>query len=221
VVTTAIDHRGIVVTVHSADPLTRAGALNLLRYETDLQILESPGAEPPGSSDRDVVAVLMICRLDDMAVSELRRLARVPGQRVVLVAERLRDPELVTVLESGARTILWREEVTSSRLAGVVRVAARGESRLPPDLLGQLITHVGRTRRAGTHAAPAPPATGLDEREVVVLKMLADGLQTREIAEKLAYSERTIKNVLSGVTTRLQLKNRSHAVAYALREGYI
>ena len=63
--------------------------------------------------------------------------------------------------------------------------------------------------------------TGLAPREVEVLRLLADGLDTSEIAHQLAYSERTVKNVVHDVTTRLQLRNRSHAVAYALREGLI
>jgi DNA-binding NarL/FixJ family response regulator len=63
--------------------------------------------------------------------------------------------------------------------------------------------------------------TGLAPREVEVLRLLADGLDTAEIARRLCYSERTVKNVVHDVTTRLQLRNRSHAVAYALREGLI
>ncbi len=58
-------------------------------------------------------------------------------------------------------------------------------------------------------------------REVDVLRLVAEGLDTRQISGKLAYSERTVKNVLHALTTRLQLHNRAHAVAYALREGYI
>jgi len=54
-----------------------------------------------------------------------------------------------------------------------------------------------------------------------VLRLIADGCDTSEIANRLAYSERTVKNVLHDVTTRLQLRNRSHAVAYALRQGLI
>jgi DNA-binding NarL/FixJ family response regulator len=50
---------------------------------------------------------------------------------------------------------------------------------------------------------------------------VAEGLDTAEIATRLSYSQRTIKTVLHDVTTRLQLRNRSHAVAYALREGLI
>jgi DNA-binding NarL/FixJ family response regulator len=56
---------------------------------------------------------------------------------------------------------------------------------------------------------------------VEVLRLIADGFDTREIASKLSYSERTVKNVLHGITTRLRLRNRAHAVAYALRNGLI
>jgi DNA-binding NarL/FixJ family response regulator len=62
---------------------------------------------------------------------------------------------------------------------------------------------------------------GLSDREIQVLKLVADGLDTRDIAVALNYSERTVKNVLHDVTSRLQLRNRSHAVAYAIREGLI
>ena len=61
--------------------------------------------------------------------------------------------------------------------------------------------------------------SGLTPRETQVLKLVADGHDTSEIALALCYSERTVKNVLHDLTTRLQLRNRSHAVAYAVREG--
>ena len=63
--------------------------------------------------------------------------------------------------------------------------------------------------------------SGLTEREVEVLRLVADGFDTAEIAKKLSYSERTIKNILHDVVSRFGLRNRAHAVAYALREGLI
>jgi DNA-binding NarL/FixJ family response regulator len=77
---------------------------------------------------------------------------------------------------------------------------------------------------AGDGSPRTPPSrsrAGLSDRETEVLRLVADGKDTQAIARELSYSERTVKNVLHDVTTRLQLRNRSHAVAYALREGLI
>jgi DNA-binding CsgD family transcriptional regulator len=64
-------------------------------------------------------------------------------------------------------------------------------------------------------------AGGLSKREVDVLGLLADGLNTAEIADRLNYSERTVKNTIYIVTSRLKLRNRAHAVAFAIRAGAI
>jgi DNA-binding NarL/FixJ family response regulator len=78
-------------------------------------------------------------------------------------------------------------------------------------------TLVDRTVRRPDGHCPA----GLTKREHDVLELVAEGLSTRQVARRLAYSERTIKNVLQNLTTRLQLRNRTQAVAYAVRRGWI
>jgi DNA-binding NarL/FixJ family response regulator len=62
---------------------------------------------------------------------------------------------------------------------------------------------------------------GLSAREIDVLRLAADGFDTGEIALKLSYSKRTVTNILHDVTSRFHLTNRTHAVAYAIREGLI
>jgi DNA-binding NarL/FixJ family response regulator len=62
---------------------------------------------------------------------------------------------------------------------------------------------------------------GLSDREALVLKLVADGWDTAEIAVHLSYSQRTVKTILHDVVNRFQLRNRTHAVAYALRQGLI
>jgi DNA-binding CsgD family transcriptional regulator len=91
---------------------------------------------------------------------------------------------------------------------------------MPPNLVGELLKHIERLQR-DVLTPHGLTAAGLTPREVDVLRLMADGLDTAEIAGKLCYSERTVKNVIYGVTHRLKLRNRSHAVAYALRSGLI
>jgi DNA-binding CsgD family transcriptional regulator len=60
-----------------------------------------------------------------------------------------------------------------------------------------------------------------EAREVEVLRLIADGMDTLEIAQRLSYSERTVRNIIHALLTRMKLRNRTHAVAYALRNGAI
>jgi DNA-binding NarL/FixJ family response regulator len=91
---------------------------------------------------------------------------------------------------------------------------------MPPDLLGKLMQQVG-SGRTDEPANATRTFGGLSQRELGVLRQLADGYKTIEIAMELAYSERTIKNSIQALTARLHLRNRSHAVAYAVRQGLI
>ncbi|ANW22562.1 response regulator transcription factor [Streptomyces clavuligerus] len=208
----------IRVGVQAADPIGRAGVRSLLRHQGSVEVVEESGAEGCAG-----VVVMVVDRLDEVVAAELRRISRGLERPVVLVARELREDDLLTVVECGVRAILWRHEATEARLLKAVHRAARGESDLPIDLLNQLLTQVGRLRRCGSEESGtgSVPLLGMAPREVDVLRLIADGLDTRQISQKLAYSERTIKNILHGVMTRLQLSNRAHAVAFALREGYI
>jgi DNA-binding NarL/FixJ family response regulator len=217
--TVQLPGKRIKVVIHSADPLTRAGVVSHLRHQPAVEVVERIDAD--GSTPRDGVALILTDRLDDGSVTTLRRLVREAGQRVVLITGQLREPELMSVVESGVQAILWRQHATPERLVQVLRSAARGEGHLPPDLLTRVLTQVGRVQRGVSQGEAVPSPIGLTTREVDVLRLIADGLETKQIAEKLAYSERTIKNVLYGLMNRLQLHNRAHAVAHALREGYI
>ncbi|MEU6733953.1 response regulator transcription factor [Streptomyces physcomitrii] len=204
--------RRIPVTVAAPDPLSREGAASLLRHRPEIEMREDSG---PGT-----VALLVEDVLDEDALTRVRRLVRGEGTRAVLVTATLRENELLDVIGCGVGAIVWRREATAHRLVQAVLAAARGEGDLPADLLGRLISQVGTLHR-GTAGRSGVPSLGLAPREVDVLRLIAEGLDTGEIAGKLSYSERTVKNVMHGLTTRLHLRNRAHAVAYALREGYI
>ena len=98
--------------------------------------------------------------------------------------------------------------------------AAAGEAMLPSDVLSRLLKQVSRLQR---HVLSPMGLNlgGLSGREIDVLRLAADGFDTGEIALKLSYSKRTVTNILHDVTSRFHLTNRTHAVAYAIREGLI
>ncbi|MFC7892393.1 LuxR C-terminal-related transcriptional regulator [Streptomyces sp. NPDC057381] len=210
--TTGVTDRRVPVAVSAPDPISREGAVSQLRRHPEIDLREESG---PGT-----VALLVEDALDEAALTRLRRIVRSEGARAVLVIGAIRESELLDVVECGVGAIVWRHEATAHRLVQAVLAAARGDGDLPADLIGRLISQVGTLHR-GAAGRPGAPSLGLAPREVDVLRLVSEGLDTGEIAGKLSYSERTVKNVMHGLTTRLHLRNRAHAVAYALREGYI
>lgn len=203
----------IPVFVYARDPVSEAGAVAQLRARPDVRVvdeLELDGAQ---------VAVVVAEGFDADTGRSMRAIQRNGCPRIVVVVTRLDDTGLAAAVEAGARSILRRQECTTERLVTAVRAAAAGQADLAPDLVGRLLDQVmGQQDRALPQGAQL---AGLNEREVVVLRLLADGLDTTDIASTMAYSERTVKGIIHEVTSRLQLRNRSHAVAYAMRQGLI
>ena len=140
--------------------------------------------------------------------------------RTVLIAATLDDAAVVIAAEAGVSALVRRSEVTPVRLVSVILKAREGGAEMPADLPAGLLGQVGRLQRQ-VLAPRGLRFSGLSDREVEVLRLVAEGLDTGEIARRLAFSERTIKSVLHDVTTRLQLRNRAHAVAFAVREAFL
>ncbi len=202
----------VSVTVLATDPISQQGVEACLRPRQEVRVLtEQESAD---------VLLVVVDEMDDVALRLLRSLARRPESTVVLVPTRIDDGGLVKAVEAGVVGVVRRCDGTADQLAEVIQAAANGEGRLPGDLLGRLLVQVGRLQRQ-VLAPRGLSFAGLAQREIEVLRLVADGYDTAEIAGRLAYSERTVKNVLHDVTSRLQLRNRSQAVAYALREGLI
>jgi DNA-binding NarL/FixJ family response regulator len=202
------------VRVYARDPISEAGVTSALRPRPEVRVVGPDDAEAPE------VVLVVVDVFDDETMNSLRFLRRNGEARVILVASQLDDRVLVDAVECGVVGLLRRSEATVDRLLSTIAAAAAGEGTVPPDLLGRLLDQVGRLQR--TVLDPRGITfSGLASREVEVLKLVADGWDTAQIAKELCYSERTVKNVLHDVTTRLQLRNRSHAVAYAVREGLI
>ncbi|WP_083650138.1 helix-turn-helix transcriptional regulator [Amycolatopsis sp. CB00013] len=170
--------------------------------------------------DETDVVVAAFDRLSADAVAALRAVAAELGKPIVLVTDRIEEGGLTAAVVCKVVAILPRSAMTDSRVADSVRAAASRAVAPPRDLLGRLADQAERLHREPL-APDGPAGAALSSREIDVLRLMADGFDTQEIATELAYSERTVKNVIYAVTDRLRLRNRSHAVAYAIREGVI
>jgi DNA-binding NarL/FixJ family response regulator len=204
----------IATYVYASDAISQVGVVSHLRSRPEILIVTEPDIQLAQ------VAVIVTDAVDDAALRVLRAVQRGGVPRTVLVATVLDDAALVAAAEAGASGLLRRSDATPEGLARVVVRVAAGDGDVPPDLLARLLGQVGKLQRQ-VLAPRGLSFSGLNERERQVLQLVADGHDTGEIARLLCYSERTVKNVLHDITTRLQLRNRSHAVAYALREGLI
>lgn len=204
----------IQVAVLGADPLSRAGATSQLRGSPDLVVV------PEEALADDVVALVVADDVDAALLAEVRGLRARGIVRTVLLGGRVDDKGVLAAAEAGVTGIVRRADATPAALVRAIHAAVANEGSLPPDLLGRLLRQVGQLQRRVLSPRGLTFA-GLTDREVAVLRLLADGFDTAEVAAQLFYSERTVKNIIHDVTSRLELRNRTHAVAYAIRQGLI
>jgi DNA-binding NarL/FixJ family response regulator len=215
------------VFIYAADPLSAAGAKAQLIGEPTIELVG------PVDLDRARVALVIADAADEGVAKVARAIQRDGVPQVVLVASHFDEAGVVVAVAAGVTGFLRRTEATSARLAQVIREADRAGCQLPEGLLrraASIQVHDVPNRPdvldlpepAAERSAVATVAEAhLSCREVEVLRLVADGFDTADVAEQLAYSESTIKGVLAKLMTRLEARNRCHAIAIVLRQGLI
>jgi DNA-binding NarL/FixJ family response regulator len=211
----AIAAKPVIVAVLGADPLVSEGTVAYLRSR--------PGIRPVPASEaaRADVVLVMATQVTEETLAQLKDVAeRCAGRelRCVLVGDGIGQSQLLRAVTSGVVTVLPRQDADYGRIVRAILRAHAGLGDMPAQAVGWLSSSL-RVIHNEVLAPNGLTAHGLQYREVEVLRLLADGLETAEIAARLNYSERTVKNIIHGLLTRLRLRNRSHAVAYALRNG--
>jgi DNA-binding NarL/FixJ family response regulator len=147
-------------------------------------------------------------------VEATRRVRRVsPRSQVVVLTSYHEDVHIFPAIKAGALSYLLKD-VGPEELAGAVRAAARGEAVLHP----HVATRVMQELRGARREAPNPFAE-LTDRELEVLRLVAEGLSNAEIAGRLVLSEKTVKGYVSNILSKLYLADRTQAAVFAWREG--
>ncbi len=204
----------VSVAVYAQDLVLHIGVVHQLRQRPEVDLVTESEA------DRARTSLVVVDAVDDQVIALLQRIRRNAATRTGLVVGTFDATSLQRVVECGVTAVLRRAEADQDRLLHLVLAMANGEGVLPGDLLGTLLTQVGNLQRSTLDPRGLSLST-LTAREADMLRLVSEGLDTAEIAQQTSYSERTVKNVLHEITTRLQLRNRAHAVGYALRNGLI
>ncbi|MFJ8228490.1 LuxR C-terminal-related transcriptional regulator [Streptomyces sp. NPDC094448] len=207
----------VTILVLADDPITADGVTAYLRSCPSLAVVS------PEDVGEARMALFLADRVTGRTVAAMAELAERSGEGelpVVLVANTISGPLLVRAVRHGLVSFLPRARTPLDRTVETLLEVYGGRCDLPPAMVGELMTQIRALHRAG--AAGAESAAGeLTSREADILRLVAEGLTTVEIAARLNYAERTIKSVLHGAIVRLGLRNRAHAVAHAMRIGAI
>jgi len=199
--------------------LFRRGLTMLLSVEPDIQIVGEAGdgataAALAAASTPDIV--LMDVRMPKLsgieAITAVRNAA--PDARIVMLTVSDEEADLYEAIKGGASGYLLKDASTDE-VAQAVRVVADGQSLISPSMAMKLLDEFKQMARTD-RSQPATPR--LTERELEVLRLVAQGLNNREIARQLFISENTVKNHVRNILEKLQLHSRMEAVMYAVRE---
>lgn len=149
-----------------------------------------------------------------LALSQAMRLRRrSPACGLTAIVDEYQEQLLLDAIDAGVGSILLRSTLEPRTLVAAVNAVAGGATTLTTELVPRLLrqAEMGRAHRTA----------GLSEREMTVLRHVSSGLETREIADTMGYSERTVKNLVHDMLTKMNCRNRAHAVAQATRIGLI
>jgi NarL family two-component system response regulator LiaR len=161
----------------------------------------------------DVVLMdLLMAGMD--GVEATRRVRRVsPRSQVVVLTSYHDDVHIFPAIKAGALSYLLKD-VGPEELAGAVRAAARGEAMLHPHVAARVVQELRGARREVPNAFAE-----LTDRELEVMRLIAEGLSNALIAERLVLSEKTVKGYVSNILSKLHLADRTQAAVFAWREG--
>lgn len=208
----------IPVRILADDAFTRDAMLACLSPRLEIRVLT------PGDSGPARVVLVLSDQVTDETLARMRQAAGVasdsagPEVGFVLVGDGLSAHHLLGAIAHGPLSVIGRRDADTDRVVRAIVGIPQGRLEMPDDAVGWLVTRL-RTIHRDVLEPRGLTAAGLGTREVEVLRLLAEGLDTAEIAQAMSYSERTVKSIIHGVLTRCRLRNRAHAVAFALRSG--
>lgn len=218
-VTASCGHRIFILDSHA---IYRRGVETCLQALPGVESVSGAGSVPEAwASERLQPADLVLVDVGEPDSCEfIAQVRETFGVPVLACSSECEEQTVLAAVEAGAAGVLAKETITPENLATTVEAAVSGAGVMSPELLGMLLSGLNRVSR-DVLKPRGLSLSRLTGREQQVLRLIAQGLATRDVARELSYSERTVKNVLHDAVTKLGVRSRSHAVAYAVRNGLI
>lgn len=198
--------------------IVRRGLRTYLELQPDIEVV---GEASDGREALEVVRdtlpdiVLMDLVMPNVDGVEATRTITMlsPSSRVIVLTSFSEDEKVFASIKAGAQGYLMKD-VLPQELMHAIRTVHRGEAQLDPEIARKLMQEF-------TNPQPAAPKHDLTERELEVLRLIAQGKSNKDISEDLVLSEKTVKTHVSNILQKLHLTDRTQAAVYALRQKIV
>jgi len=203
-------------------PLLRQGIRKVLEFEPEMKVVGEAGTGEEAlklARNLQPLIIIMDINLPDISGIETTRLIKteLPDTKVLALTIHDNDEYVVQMVRAGATGYILKD-VDPGGLVKAVRAAAAGESYLSPSIAGKVFDALNRLARQGESR---PRERLLTNREQEVLELIVQGCSNAKIAELLVISEKTVKNHVTSVLRKLDVKDRTQAAVYALKNKLV
>jgi len=200
--------------------IVREGTRQLLEREDDIEVVGEAGdgeeAVTLATKLRPDVAIIDIAMPNLNGIEATRQIkALLPGTAVLILTAYDDDQYVFALLEAGAAGYLMKS-VRGRELVGAIRAVRSGESVLHPVIARKVLKRF----MPSAHEAKVHPQEKVSEREREVLKLAAKGMSSKEIADELSLSVRTVQSHMAHIFNKLQVGSRTEAILYGLKSGW-
>jgi DNA-binding NarL/FixJ family response regulator len=205
------DSKPIRILTADDHPLLRYGIATLVGAEPDMELVAQASTGPEAIEQfrlHQPDVTLMDLQMPGMNGIEAMIVIRseFPNARIIVLTTYAGDVQVTRALKAGARAYILKGRL-AGELLETIRAVHAGQRRIPPEVAADLAEHAGES--------------GLTQREMEVLRLVAAGNANKEIAARLSITEETVKSRVSNILSKLGANDRTHAVTIGLKRGII